>query len=254
MRRLILTIAASALASMAVASEPSRIEWPSLVDEAAQSYEDPYRDLSYDQLDDLRSVVRLRARLEGGEVAEDTRPRLETRLAEAEAALEASGIDIAWLLDQRWVVAERRETAANAGNPEVDGRVVALAGFAIPAPPDDDGTPMAYLVPERGMCSHTPPPPPNQMVRLRLTGDWTPTMMHEPVLVSGQLAIAPSSREMVVVDGPVQMNATFAMQVDSVETAAQASPAPAVNTWAQDLAERLRASGQLPASEERNQD
>jgi len=202
--------------------------WSDLIDPSAQSYEDPYRDLSYDQIDTLRTVVRLRARLESGEVAAEARPRIETRLAEAEGALVQDGIDADWLISQRWIVAERREAAASAGNPELDGSVVALAGFAIPAPPDEDGTPIAYLVPERGMCSHTPPPPPNQMVRLRLTGDWVPEKMHEPVLVTGQFAIAPSSREMVVVDGFVEMKATFTMMVTETVTAAErASLSPA---------------------------
>jgi hypothetical protein len=196
----------------------SRLGWSDLIDPSAQKFEDPYRDLSYDHLEAVATVARLRARLASGEVAAEAQARIETRLDETEAAVAAAGIDADWLIAQRWVVAERRERAASAGNPGVDGAEVMLAGYAIPAPAAGDETPMAYLVPERGMCAHVPPPPPNQMIRLRLSPDWTPRMMHEPVQITGRLHIAPSERKVMVVDGLVAMRATFAMDVREVET------------------------------------
>lgn len=215
---MILALAAALLVSPAGAVETDRIDWADLIDQAAQEYEDPYRDLTYDQLDDLRTFVRLRARLESGELSDTARPNVEARVAEAEGNLTESGIDIDWLLEQRWVVAERRKAAATAGNPEVDGQVVSIAGFAIPAPADPDGTPVAYLVPERGMCSHVPPPPPNQMVRVRLTPDWQPSVLHEPVLLTGQLTITPTETEFYIVDGLVPMKATFELDATGVVT------------------------------------
>ena len=93
-----------------------------------------------------------------------------------------------------------------------------------------------------------PPPNANQMVRVRLTEDWSPRSLHEPVRLTGKLSIDPSEREMFVVDGLVPMRATFAMEAESAETVAQmlaAEPEAAVNEWAQGIAERLRASGHL---------
>jgi hypothetical protein len=106
-----------------------------------------------------------------------------------------------------------------------------LSGFVIPAPAVSDGMATAYLVPERGMCSHTPPPPPNQMVRLRLPDDWQPREIYEPARFSGRLEIAPSSRTVRVVDGMVSMRTTFTMDVSRIETLAssqldRASPTP----------------------------
>ena len=99
----------------------------------------------------------------------------------------------------------------------LDGQTVTLAGFAIPAPPDADGRAVAYLVPERGMCSHMPPPPPNQMIRVRLSDGWAPTFNHEPVRLTGRLVIDPSERQMVVVDGLMPMRATFRLDVMDAE-------------------------------------
>ncbi|MDV7144920.1 DUF3299 domain-containing protein [Tropicimonas sp. TH_r6] len=216
-------------------AEPTPIDWPDLIDQDVQSYEDPFLDLDYKQVEDLRRVVALQAELDGGTPS----PETGTQLNEVKAELSAQGIDADWLISQRWAVAERRELASAAGNAALDGEPISLGGFAIPAPPDEDGTAMAYLVPERGMCSHVPPPPPNQMVRLRLSDGWAPARMHEPIVVTGRINIDPSDLQMVVVDGFISMRATFSMDVDEVQTFGQSDKTepPATNDWAKSLAD-----------------
>ncbi|WP_068115805.1 DUF3299 domain-containing protein [Tropicimonas marinistellae] len=214
------------------------IDWSDLIDQSAQSYDDPFLDLSIEQIDDLRQVVKLNAELAG----ENPSPEAGAQLGEIKAILSEQGIDSDWLISQRWVVAERRELARIAGNQAYDGKTVTLGGFAIPAPPTEDGTSTAYLVPERGMCSHVPPPPPNQMVRLQLADGWTPPMIHEPVVVTGRMHIDPSERQMIVVDGFIQMKATFSMDVAEVQTFGQpaGTEAPATHDWAKNLVDGIR--------------
>ncbi len=134
------------------------------------------------------------------------------------AGLAERGIDADWLISQRWDVADRRKLAATAGNPKLDGADVSIAGFAIPAPPDEDGTPMAYLVEQRGMCSHTPPPMPNQLILVRLVGGWQPNAMHEPVRLIGRLHIDPGKQTLRIVDGDVSMVTTWRLDANRVET------------------------------------
>jgi len=198
--------------SPAFAAERPGLDWSQLIDQSVQDYDDPYRELAPEQLTSLVTVARLREMVEKGE------PVDEERLSRETLSLAADGIDIDGLIAQRWIVAERRERAATAGNKDVDGREVVLSGFVIPAPPDTDGSATAYLVAERGMCSHMPPPPPNQMIRLRLPDNWRPRSLYEPARVSGLLSIEPTTRTVPVVDGLVPMHATFTMNVSSVET------------------------------------
>ena len=113
-----------------------QIAWDDLVDKEALLFEDPYLDLEYDQLDDLRTIAVETARLENTGLAGDDRAASLAKRDEARARLTAAGIDADWLIDQRWVVAERREKAATSANPEIDGKTVTLGGFAIAAPPD----------------------------------------------------------------------------------------------------------------------
>ena len=217
MRSIILSACAVALlltASPASAGEAPDLDWSQLIDQSVQDYDDPYLELAPEQLISLVTVARLRERAERGESID------EARLSRESASLSAARIDVDELIAQRWIVAERRERAATSGNKEVDGREVVLSGFVIPAPADDDGKATAYLVPERGMCSHMPPPSPNQMVRLILPDNWRPQAIYEPVRVSGLLSIEPTTRMVRVVDGLVPMHATFTMNVSSVETPA----------------------------------
>ncbi len=192
--------------------------WSDLVGPRAQTFEDPFAELTYQQLDQLRTIIRAKERLETLGLSHEDRAKSEAKLAKAEAEIEQAGIDIDELLSQRWATAERREAAATAANPALDGEIVTLAGFAIPAPRDPDGTAVAYLVPEPGACSHMPPPNPNQMVRARLADDWTPSATHEPVRLTGRLSISPSAHVVRVVDGPVEMKTSFAMDVTRVQT------------------------------------
>ncbi|MEM6577376.1 MAG: DUF3299 domain-containing protein [Pseudomonadota bacterium] len=212
-------------------AETPQVGWHELVDESKQSFDDPFKDLSYNQMDDLVRVVRLRERLERSDIPDEDRDLYEERLAEAETPLIEAGIDIDWLISQRWIVADKRKTAATAGNPALDGQVVKLAGFAIAAPPDPDGASVVYLVPERGMCSHMPPPAPNQMVRVRLETGWTPQSLHEPVRLTGKLDIDWSEDSVFVVDGAIPMRTSFALHATQVETLPDTATASPDTDW-----------------------
>lgn len=224
------------------ADADTALPWSALVDQQAQVFEDPFADLTDEQMDDLLTVVRTRARLAVSEFTEAERKKLQALEQDATAYLAETGVDVDWLLAQRWAVAERREKAAWAGNTVLDGQKITLSGYVIPAPAAEDGSSVAYLVPEAGMCSHMPPPPPNQMVRMTFPGDWNPTMIYEPVKVTGTLTVVRSEHEVLVIDGMVPMQAAFTMHISRVQSLLADEPTgPERNSWADQIADRLRA-------------
>ncbi len=232
-------------ATLVSATENRPVDWDDLINQSAQTFEDPFKDLSYDQIFDVRTVFQKRQELENSSLTDDARTEAETALNETLARLAEAEIDADWLISQRWIVAERRQKAATAANPLLDGKTVTLAGFAIQAPPEDDGTRIVYLVPERGMCSHMPPPNANQMVRAVVEGDWSPKTLHEPVRLTGKLSIEETQQSFHIVDGSVQMNASYVLDVTQVETIEDIRKSQQANDWATSHAERLRASGKL---------
>jgi hypothetical protein len=204
------------------------IAWSMLIDPGVQAFDDPFKKLSPVQLSQLAIVARERERLKTtSDLIKEEREWATERISSAEQALNADGIDIDGLIAMRWIIAERRQRAASAGNEKLDGASVRISGFLIPVGSDEQGAQIAYLVPERGMCSHTPPPPPNQLVRVRMTADWTPTRYYEAVRLTGKLALASSSKKVRIIDGMVWMIATYQLEAREVETVAVRPPA----TW-----------------------
>lgn len=221
--------AAAAIAMMAIVScqaiadEVRTVGWAELPDASAQEFEDPYRDLAPQQMSDLMSLVGLREVLADEALGIKERERLEARATELEAALQAAGIDVDWLISQRWVVADRRRQAAVAINRSLDGQLVEIAGFLISTPPGEGGQFTGYLVPDRGMCSHLPPPPPNQL--LRLVMEDVPEMVGvcTPAAARGTLLAEETRGEAFVIDDMVPMWSAWTL--DTVDVSAVSSPA-----------------------------
>ena len=246
MKRFATALAALPLLVTVALAEPSQLAWDELIDQSVQDFEDPFATLEYENIERLVSIARLRGGIEGLPLDDAARAEAEAEIEVLVGELAKQGYDADWLISQRWVVAERRERAATSGNPALDGLDIVISGYAIPAPPADDGTNVVYLVPERGMCSHMPPPPSNQMIRARLPDGWTPSVMHEPVRLTGVLSIAAAEHTFTIVDGPVAMRSSFMMDVGRVETIEDMNAASQqTNDWAASLVARMRASGQL---------
>lgn len=72
--------------------------------------------------------------------------------------------------------------------PAVLARKVRLPGYVVPLDSDDAGRVREFLfVPYYGACIHVPPPPPNQIVHVRLDTPIDPPDMYSPFYLSGQL-------------------------------------------------------------------
>ncbi len=70
----------------------------------------------------------------------------------------------------------------------LDGKVVRIAAFIVPLEDDMQQSDEFLLVPYFGACVHTPPPPPNQMVYVKMRGSKTVKIgWWDPVLFEGVL-------------------------------------------------------------------
>jgi hypothetical protein len=72
----------------------------------------------------------------------------------------------------------------------LNGKKVAIPGFMVPLEDDADQVTEFILVPFAGACIHVPPPPPNQMVYVKLAHQKAKMDFSEPILVSGTLHVS----------------------------------------------------------------
>jgi hypothetical protein len=75
----------------------------------------------------------------------------------------------------------------------VDGVTVRVPGFMVPLEDDADAVTEFLLVPYSMACIHVPPPPPNQMVLVKMAGAKKQKVMWAPVWVQGQLRVIETS-------------------------------------------------------------
>jgi hypothetical protein len=78
------------------------------------------------------------------------------------------------------------------------GRTVKLPGYIVPLELGKEGLREFLLVPYFGACLHTPPPPANQIVHVRLTAADKSLRAMDTVWASGTLGLGRSDTEMGV--------------------------------------------------------
>ncbi|SBO11434.1 hypothetical protein VME0621_03570 [Vibrio mediterranei] len=97
------------------------------------------------------------------------------------------------------------QSQAHTVRQELDGTEVKIAGFVIPLEGDDELVTDFLLVPYFGACIHIPPPPPNQIIRVRFKEGVAISEIWDVVYVVGMLRTESSSSELAdtayVIDG-----------------------------------------------------
>lgn len=124
------------------------------------------------------------------------RPNLQSRTA-LPVALEhrntaASGDD-ATVHELDWRALAGLDVRTGTPSPylrQLAGRAVRIPGYIVPLDDFSDEVTEFLLVPYFGACIHTPPPPPNQMVYVRVDqGTHASTSWEHPVWIEGRLDI-----------------------------------------------------------------
>ncbi len=210
-------VVATMLAATNSSSVPEEIGFSDLADPLAVVFDDPYRDMGFQLLNELKLIVELDKKLSQHDLSADERARFEARRTAAKDMLEINGHDLDELLSQRWEVAKKRKAALIATNPALDKAEVTIFGYLIPAPQAADGTYYGYLVSQVGMCSHLPPPPPNELVRVKLKDDPHGQSLYVPVQVSGLLRAEASDATIFILDGDSRMLSGWTLDANTVD-------------------------------------
>ena len=206
--------AAGLLGPGAQAETPQSLKWDDLVP-PAPPLQMPFQNLSMEQRDDVSFILRTRADVDQGFALPNGPEAQEAE--QAAKALRAEGVDLEAMLAEAERVRQEVERRNNAVVEALDGRSVRMPGYALPLEFEDEGSRELLLVPFVGACIHVPPPPPNQMVLVRLEKPYVVDNLYAPVWVTGTLHVEGTSRSLSYVDGSAMLQTSYAIDGISVQ-------------------------------------
>ena len=177
-------------------------------------YEDPFLALSTEQRMDLSVIAQIRARKErDGDVPQFILDDLDKK----QRSLHKQGIDVNGLLAQREAIKVKRQAAASATNDALHGRSIRMSGYMLPLDFDGERVIEFLLVPFIGACIHVPPPPPNQIVHVKLQSGYQSKELYAPVSVEGRIHVGKIEKDLYLVDGSSNIPMSYSLLAEKIE-------------------------------------
>jgi hypothetical protein len=192
----------------AMAEQVRQLNWENLVP-AHLLTDDPLADLTEEQRDlviwALNTLDSLPPR--GTDTEEFYR-----EIDGATAQLKKQGIDINELMDKRKI----HHTSIVA---ELNGQRVRIPGYLLPLEVSATKVTEFLLVPYIGACIHVPPPPPNQIIYVKLgpKKSYKNKNLYEPVWITGVIAAKSMVKDLYLVDGSTGVDIGYSMQATHIE-------------------------------------
>lgn len=195
------------------AQEFKKVDWSHLKGKM-EAYEDPFKQLSEDQIYYLSIYARVMKmeKVSPKRVSEGMRKEAK----DAQETLKKEGIDIDYLLSQREHIKAMRLKAASSVNVDLNNTDISMSGFMLSLEYDRGMTKKFLLVPTVGACIHTPPPPINQIVFVETTKPIESGTRFKAVTISGKLLTERMSNNLFLVDGSSDIHSGYRMHTDNV--------------------------------------
>ena len=190
-------------------AEPVRkLSWKDLVP-AELLADNPLAGLTEEQLDLVIWVVNTLDSLppRGPDTEEFYR-----EIDEAIPQLKKAGIDINELMAKRKIL----QTSIVE---ELNGQRVRIPGYLLPLEVSATKVTEFLLVPYIGACIHVPPPPPNQIIYVKIgqNKSYKTKNLYEPVWVTGVIAAKSMEKNLYLVDGSAGVDIGYSMQANRIE-------------------------------------
>jgi hypothetical protein len=192
----------------ALAEESREVTWEDL-SPAPPASEDPLAKLTQDQLDLLLWILNV---LETEPTRDSENKALYEEVDKAMPEIKKTGIDIDEVL-------AGRKRARTAVVEELNNKRVRMAGYLLPLELDGTRVTEFFLVPYVGACIHVPPPPPNQIVHVKLDANvsYQSKKLFEPVWITGVISTLATVKELYLVDGSADIQTGYSMKANRVE-------------------------------------
>ena len=210
----LVTLLMMLLGMHAYAEDTRDVTWDDLVP-ADLDFDDPFEKLTEDQLYNLALIARYREQKESKDKSPDfTRADYD----EAMSKLKADDIDVDGLISRREEITEKRRLRGLTANSKLNGKSIRLPGYLLPLEFKDKKVTEFLLVPWVGACIHTPPPPPNQIVHVKLDkGFDIGDEVFTAVWVNGKMKTEKNNPELSFIDGKQNIDVSYVLDADGVE-------------------------------------
>ncbi|WP_439183527.1 DUF3299 domain-containing protein [Carboxylicivirga taeanensis] len=196
------------------AQEPKVISWSDLASHI--EFNDPFKQLSNEQLYNLRQVANYREIEKYPENSFSTQEK--SRRDSLEALLISESINIDSLLAIRYKIADLRRKQAEQVNPALNKEKVKISGYLLPLNYVDNKVTEFLLVPWVGACIHTPPPPKNQLIYLTSKEGLEINSRFIAVTVEGILNTESKSSKLFLVDGTDDISSGYSIIEGAITT------------------------------------
>jgi hypothetical protein len=192
----------------ALAEQVRQMSWEDLVP-AKLLADDPLANLTPDQQDLVYWVVRT---LQSLPKREPETEEFYKEVDEAIPELKKAGIDIAKLMKKIKVI-------QTSFVEELSGQRVRIPGHLLPLEITGTKVTEFLLVPYFGACIHAPPPPPNQIIHVKIVPKegYRIKKLYELVWVTGVISAKTMVKDLYYVDGSAEINIGYSMLADQVE-------------------------------------
>ena len=116
----------------------------------------------------------------------------------------------------------------------LEGKRIELTGYLLPVDREGDLVYEFLLVPVSGLCSHMPPPPPNQAVHVFPAKPYRLAEIYEPVTISGTLQPELEQTQLTILDGVSVVESGYHIakaEVSKADSVPDALPSRSVTPW-----------------------
>lgn len=206
--QLILIMAASVLlVASAWAAQPRQLSWEELIPAQLRD-RNPLAHLPPEQQEMVYWIITALQRTPARNPETES---LYAALDEATPLLEAQGIH----LDK--IMAQIKEVQTSVAS-DLDGQQVRIPGYLLPLETTGRKVSEFLLVPYFGACIHVPPPPPNQIIHVKMKkGSYSSKGLFDPVWVTGVLSVQATVQDLFLEDGTAGIDIGYAIQASRVE-------------------------------------
>ena len=202
------------VSSVALAETPKILTWQDLAPKQ-KNLVNPLQELGLQLRLDIEYIAMARYQQRTGEISQVSSD-YEYAL-ELEHKLKSRVKDVESLVAKFDAFLDEIELQNKSVVKELNAKLVRIPGYAMPLETSNAAIKEFLLVPSVGACIHTPVPPANQMVFVKVKEPYQAKELYEPVWVTGRIKLKYGKNSITYSDGEGAVESAYTIQGATIE-------------------------------------